>query len=83
MLTTLGGADALVFTAGIGENSPEVRQAACADLDFCGLVLDERKNQAVTRDEDVAAQKSAVRILVLRAQEDWAIAKECWQLLQR
>jgi len=82
MLTALGGADALVFTAGIGENSPEVRRAACADLDFCGLVLDERKNHAVTRDEDISAHQSAVRILVLRAQEDWAIAKECWNLLR-
>lgn len=82
MFAALGGADALVFTAGIGENSPEVRQAACSDFEFCGLVLNERKNQTVTGDEVISAPQSAVRILVLRAQEDWAIAKACWKLLQ-
>jgi len=76
----LGGIDALVFTAGVGENSPEVRSAACGKLEFLGLKLDEAANTQVSADEDIAAQDSRVRILVVRAQEEWAIAGECWKL---
>jgi len=80
MVAVLGGIDALVFTAGVGENSPEVRSAACGKLEFLGLKLDEAANTQVSADEDIAAQDSRVRILVVRAQEEWAIAGECWKL---
>jgi acetate kinase len=80
MVAVLGGIDALVFTAGVGENSPEVRNATCGKLEFLGLKLDEAVNARVTADEDVATQDSRVRVLVIRAQEDWAIAGECWKL---
>jgi acetate kinase len=80
MIAVLGGIDALVFTAGVGENSPEVRSAACGKLEFLGLKLDEAANAQVSADDDVAAQDSRVRVLVIRAQEDWAIAEECWKL---
>src|SRR6185436_9963118 len=83
MVAVLGGIDALVFTAGIGENSPEVRSAACANLEFLGLKLDESANANISSDEDVATRDSRVRILVIRAREDWAIAEECWKLTQR
>jgi acetate kinase len=81
MVAVLGGIDALVFTAGVGENSPEVRSAACGKLEFLGLKLDEAANAQVSTDQDIAAQDSRVRILVIRAQEDWAIAGECWKLI--
>src|SRR5262245_39808278 len=80
MVAVLGGIDALVFTAGVGENSPEVRSAACGKLGFLGLKLDDGANARVSADEDVAAQDSRVRVLVIRAQEEWAIAEECWKL---
>jgi acetate kinase len=80
MVAVLGGIDALVFTAGVGENSPEVRSAACGKLEFLGLKLDEAANARVSADEDVTAQDSRVRVLVIRAQEEWAIAGECWKL---
>jgi acetate kinase len=83
MVASLGGIDALVFTAGIGENSPEVRSAVCAHLGFLGLALDTAKNQTSRDDGDISMRESKVRVLVLRAQEDWAIAKECWQLLRK
>ncbi|MEM8638984.1 MAG: acetate kinase [Cyanobacteria bacterium P01_G01_bin.54] len=79
MTASLGGLDALVFTAGVGENSPPVRAAACAGLGFLGVHLDEAKNQANPRDADIAAVDAPVRVLVIQAQEDWAIARECWQ----
>jgi len=82
MVASLGGVDALVFTAGIGENSPEVRAAACANLAFLGLELDSVKNESAREDREISNRQSKVRVLVLRAQEDWAIAKECWQLMR-
>ncbi|MFN6484315.1 MULTISPECIES: acetate kinase [unclassified Nostoc] len=82
MLTSLGGLDALVFTAGVGEHSWEIRQAACEAFGFIGLKLDLEKNHQQPVDEDIATPDSAVRILVIHTQEDWAIAEQCWQLLK-
>jgi len=83
MVAVLQGIDALVFTAGIGENSPEVREAVCQSLTFLGLNLDVDANSNVSPDADIAGSTSAIRILVIRAQEDWAIAKECARLMQK
>jgi acetate kinase len=80
MVAVLGGMDALVFTAGVGENSPEVRHATCGGFEFLGLKLDEVANAKRTADQDIARSDSRIRILVIRAQEDWAIARECWKL---
>jgi len=80
MVAVLGGVNALVFTAGIGENSAEVRAAACANLEFLGLRLDPLRNSQPPSDRDVASSDSHVRILIIRAQEDWAIARACWAL---
>ena len=80
MLTSLGGLDALIFTAGVGENSAVVRAAACEAFGFLGLKLDGEKNQNSPVDEDIAAVDSATRVLVIHTQEDWEIARECWKL---
>jgi len=81
MVAVLGGMDALVFTAGIGENSPEVRSAACANLECLGLRVDVAANAHMFADADIATVDSPARILVIQAQEDWAIAAECWRLM--
>lgn len=80
MAAVLGGMDTLVFTAGVGENAPSVRSAACSRLEFLGLKLHQAKNAQPSLDQDIATPDSAVRVLVIRAQEDWAIARECWRL---
>jgi acetate kinase len=80
MAAALGGIDGLIFTAGIGENSVEVRAAACSNLGFLGVKLDGAKNKQPSADQDISAPESAVRVLVVRAQEDWAIAQDCWKL---
>ena len=82
MLASLGGLDALIFTAGVGENSPIVRAAACEAFGFIGLKLDGEKNQHSPVDEDIAAVDSAARVLVIHTQEDWEIARECRPLYQ-
>ncbi len=83
MAAALNGIDALVFTAGIGENSAEVRAAACTNLGFLGLAIDPAKNFASPMEADISAASSEVRVLILTAQEDWAIARECWRLVGR
>jgi len=80
MLASLGGLDALIFTAGVGENSAVVRAAACEAFGFIGLKLDGEKNHHSPVDEDIAAVDSAARVLVIHTQEDWEIARECWKL---
>jgi len=82
MVVSLGGLDALIFTAGVGEHSAVVRAAACENLGFLGLKLDLDKNARSPINEDIATDDSAVRVLVIHTQEDWAIAQECWQLSQ-
>ncbi|MGH9806163.1 MAG: acetate/propionate family kinase [Terriglobia bacterium] len=80
MAAALNGLDALVFTAGIGENSAEVRAAACGNLSFLGATLDPAKNSSSPQEADISTPASTVRILIIAAQEDWAIARECWML---
>ncbi|MBR8836658.1 MAG: acetate kinase [Stigonema ocellatum SAG 48.90 = DSM 106950] len=80
MLASLGGLDALVFTAGVGENAPDIRSAACEAFGFLGLKLDSEKNTHKPVDVDIATADSTVRVLVIQTQEDWAIAVESWRL---
>ncbi len=81
MLAGLGGLEALVFTAGVGENSPVVRAAACEPFKCLGLELDPAQNAANLIDQDIATAESKVRVVVVHTQEDWAIAQECWRLM--
>jgi len=81
MIAALGGIDALIFTAGMGEHSPDVRAAACNGWGYLGLSIDAGKNLVSPVDADISAENSGVRVLVIRAQEDWAIARFCWALI--
>ncbi len=80
MAAVLGGVDVLVFTAGVGENSQQVRTATCSRLEFLGLKIAENLNQETSLDRDIATPDSRARVLVIGAEEDWAIAAECWKL---
>ena len=81
MIAVLGGLDALIFTAGIGENSAVVRQAVCSRFDYLSLKLDPIRNNQSPVDQDIAARDAAVRVLTIHAQEDWAIARACWRMI--
>jgi acetate kinase len=81
MLAVLGGVDALIFTAGVGENSPAVRERVCECLAFLGLKIDLSLNNKPKLDQDIATTDSKVRVLVIRANEELQIAKECHRLL--
>lgn len=73
---TLGGVDAVVFTAGIGEHAADLRAAVCDGLQILGLRLDAGRNAACSPDADIASADSPGRILVIRTQEELMIARE-------
>jgi acetate kinase len=77
MAAALTGIDALVFTGGVGERSPRVRERAATGLAFLGVAIDETANAAVSAGEDaeVSAPGAAVRTLVVSAREDLEIAR--------
>jgi acetate kinase len=79
----LGGLDAVVFTGGVGENSAGVRARVCQGLERLGIALDERRNRAedAAPVRDVAAEESAVRVLVVRTDEELMIAREAVRAL--
>ena len=76
MAAALGGLEALVFTGGVGENAPLIRQRACAGLGFLGLQLDATRNRDPHGDADISERGSPVRLLVVKAREDIEIARE-------
>ncbi len=76
-LLELNGADALVFTAGIGENNPDLRAAICAQLDQLGIVLDPAKNAALRGTEgEISAASARTKIFVIPANEELVVARE-------
>ncbi len=80
----LGGLDVLVFTAGVGENSPEIRASVCEGLGFLGIVLDPAANgKARGVDADISAGGSRVRVLVVATDEERVIADETVAVVAR
>jgi acetate kinase len=78
----LNGADAIVFTAGIGENRAEIRAAICANLDQLGIVLDSEKNAGTGATEAViSTTDSKVRVMVIPTNEELVVAREAKRLL--
>jgi acetate kinase len=75
MAVTLGRVDALVFTGGIGEHSPEVRAAICETLSCLGLRIDEAANRRETSDSIISTADSTGEILLITAREDLMMAR--------
>ena len=80
----LGGLDAIVFTAGVGENDPLTRKLVCQDMDFFGIMLDEDKNlkrEPGIREINTAAART--KVLVIPTNEELEIANQCLGLLEK
>jgi acetate kinase len=83
LAVSLGGVDSLVFTAGVGENSAEVRAAVCAGLDWLGLAIDVASNKHCRPDADIARNDSPGRILVVGTREDLTMVREMVDVLRQ
>ena len=82
LLPALGGLDALIFTAGVGENHAGIRAAVASKLAFLGVEIDSNLNSlSIPPDLDLASVRSPVRLLAIHTQEEWEIARTCWQYL--
>jgi acetate kinase len=82
-LLLLNGADAIVFTGGIGENSPRMRTAICANLDWFGIRLDPQKNQSAKGEARIDAAGSRVQLWIMPTNEELIVARQSRDCLAR
>jgi acetate kinase len=81
MAASLGGLDVVVFTAGVGENSPRVRALVCKQLDFLGIELDQDLNANCSPDAEISRPSSRTKVLVLATQEEQEMFREVRELI--
>ena len=81
-LLLLDGADAIVFTGGIGENSKRIREAVCANLDWFGIALDPRANEQARSEARIEAIGSRVELWIMPTNEELIVARQARDLLQ-
>jgi acetate kinase len=82
LVVTMGGVDALVFTAGVGEHAHEVRSSICHGLECLGLQLDPVANATLQPDADVSGERSRGRILIIKTREDMMMLQEVVGVLE-
>lgn len=80
----MGGAEAIVFTAGIGENRTEIRSGVCAGLESLGIKIDPKANARMTRGAEgfISTSDSAIKVLVIPANEELVVAREVYRKMQ-
>ena len=79
----MNGVDCIVFTAGVGENTPGVRKGICENMSYLGLEIDEKKNEEKNNGEirDITGKNSKVKVLIIPTNEELVIARETMELL--
>jgi len=80
---TMGGVDVVVFTAGIGENSPSLRESVLDGMGFLGMELDKEKNKLRGEERDISTSNSKVRILVIPTNEELVIARDTLEIVSK
>lgn len=79
----LNGVDAILFTAGVGENDNATRAAVCKDMDYLNIIMDEKKNaQYSGKAMDISTPESKVKILVIPTNEEFEIANQCYHMVE-
>ena len=82
-VAALNGCDAVVFTAGIGENSPQVREGICSDLDHLGIRLDKTANsKAIAKEMRISSSGNPVQVWVIPTDEELVIAIDAMKIAQ-
>lgn len=80
-IAAMGGADAIVFTGGIGENSAKYRKLVCEKLAFLGIKVDEEKNKVRGEEIDITTPDSKVKVFVIPTNEELVIARDTLDIL--
>ncbi len=80
-IALMDGVDAIVFTAGIGENSPETREIICKDLEHIGIIIDDEKNKVRGKIAQISSDDSKVKVFVIPTNEELMIAKDTMQIV--
>ncbi|MDO1446609.1 acetate kinase [Rhodocytophaga aerolata] len=81
-IAALNGLDAVVFTAGVGENDIKVRQMVCQNMEYLGITLDEEKNAVRSKNlREINKEGASVKVLVVPTNEELEIARQCYELL--
>ncbi|MCR6515133.1 acetate kinase [Clostridium sp. LY3-2] len=81
LIANMGGVDAIIFTAGVGENSPETREECLKGFEFLGLELDKEKNKVRGKIAEITTEKSKVKAFVIPTNEELMIAKDTKKLI--
>lgn len=83
-VAVLNGLDAIVFTAGVGENDANIRERVCSNLDFMGIKLDKEKNDLEAAGiREINSNEAPVKILIVPTNEELEIAQQCYELLRK
>jgi len=79
----MGGVDIITFTAGLGENGPDMRESICEGLGFLGVHVDREKNQVRGKETDISAADSTVKVYVIPTNEELMIARDTLALVTK
>lgn len=79
----MGGVDIITFTAGLGENGPDMRESICKGLEFLGVRVDHEKNQVRGKETDISAADSTVKVYVIPTNEELMIARDTLALVTK
>jgi acetate kinase len=80
----MNGLDVLVFTGGIGEMSPPIREKICQNMDYLGIKIDkERNDSAIGKEAIISPDDSKVTVAVIPTNEELIVARESLKLLER
>ena len=79
----MGGVDIITFTAGVGENGPDMRESICEGLGFLGVHVDHEKNQVRGKETDISAADSTVKVYVIPTNEELMIARDTLALVTK
>jgi acetate kinase len=81
-VAVLNGLDAIVFTAGVGENDAATRERVCSNMQYLGIYFDKDKNESKSRElREINTAGTPVKILVIPTNEELEIGKQCYKLL--
>lgn len=80
-MARLNGTDGIIFTAGVGENSPEIRELICQGLEYAGVFLDAYANWLGKEDRIISTAYSPVKVMVIPTDEEIVMARDAYQIV--